>query len=313
MSSRTEQQFRIRWWRLAALIVLIVLAARASLAFETRVDERKLGGHTFMSPTISTLPMMTRSYAMTTAVGFSQLDVDGIDDTLDFAAFGLEANFQQPLTDRLGFTFDLFGNIIAATDNDAAFTLAANGEWTIGGGAIWNWIDEEDYAISFTVDMGGGQEYQASPSVAIQEAVDQGQVTTDGLLVLTENFEMDLGTTGAYGFNEWIGVYGSSGYALEYADPDNGGGDDSHNFLLGFGASIDANAADVPVGFVLGYQLQQEMNNDSATTNLLEFGLRYAPNEHFNLGLSVIGAIAKISDEVDGQEWTGTLGIVYYQ
>jgi len=307
-----QPQMRIHWGRLAALLLVVLLVARTSFAFETRVEERTLGGHTFMQPIIQALPTVTRSYAMTTAVGYSQLDVDGIDDTLDFAAFGLQAHFQQPVDDRLALTFDLFGNVIAATGEDAALTLAANGEWSLTGGLLYNWIDEEDYAISFTGKFGGGQEYQASPGVAINEAVESGEISTEGLLVLSKNFEMDLGATGAYGFNEWFGVYGNSGYGLEYSNPDNEGSTDSHNFILGVGTSIDANAAGIPLGFTLGYELNQEMNNDSATANLLEFGLRYAPNEHFNLGLSVIGTIAELNDDVDIQEWTGTLGLVYY-
>ncbi|MDP6980423.1 MAG: hypothetical protein QF570_17790 [Myxococcota bacterium] len=312
MSKRTLTASKHLIVQLALLIFAYTLIAPASLALETTVDERKLGGHTFMSSMLISQPFMTRSYAMTTGVGFTEFDV-GEDDTLDFASFGLEANFQQPLTENIGVTFDLLGAVIAATGEDAALQLAANGIWNLGGGAVWNFMEGDSYSVSLRWDFGGGQGYTASPLVAIQEALRQGDVTADGLLVRAKNFDMTPAINAAYGINEWIGVYGATGYTLDYTNPSVGSSDDFHTFELGFGASIDLNATNIPVGLVLGYQLEQEMNKDPETANYLEFGIRYAPNEHFNLGFSILGDFAEVDKDTDRQAWSGTLGIVYYQ
>lgn len=297
---------------IAAAVVLLALAPGPAVhAFETRVHERNVGDHTFMQSVIMNQPFMTRYYAMTTAVGFAEIDVDG--DTLDFAAFQLLSNFQQPVTENLGFTFDLTGAVIAATNGDSALVVAANGDWELGGGVVWNWLEGEGYSISLRGNMAGGESYLASPLSALQVAVADGDITTDGLLVRTKNFEMSPSLNAAYGINAYFGLYGVTAYDFAYANPSEGKSEDSHTFELGFGASIDLNELDIPFGFTLAYLLEQEMNNDTETSNTFEFGARYAPNEHFNLGLSVVGNVSEVDSDTDIQEWTGTLGIVYYQ
>ncbi len=311
MSNRTPTTSRLQIARLVLLVCGLVLTAPASFALETTVDERKLGGHTFMPSQVVEQPFMTRSYSMTTGVGFSKLDTGN--DKFTFAAFGLEANVQQPIVERFAVDVDLAGVIIAGTDGDAAFQIGADAVWSIGAGVAWNWIKKDKHAVTLTLSMGGGQEYLVSPGAAIQVAVNQAALTTAGLLTRTKNFEMNPGINGAYGLNEYIGVFGSTGYLMEYSNPNRGSSDDSHSFQLGFGGSFDMNPTEIPIGFTFGYLLEQEMNNDSDTYSFLEFGLLYAPNDHFNFGFSLLGNIVDFEGDTTFQSWTGTLGLVYYQ
>ncbi len=299
----------------ACLIVLLsaslILVGNAQ-AVASRADKRVLAGHTFMPSDILQQPFTTRDYSMRTGIGLSKVDLGATGD-LDLASFGMETAVQQPFNDRLGARFSLLGGVLTGIDSAAALSFGAQGQWGLGGGLFLNFLDTERFSLTAAADASGGQTYAIRPIDAINAAIASGTLSTSGLLTKTSSFSLRPGASGAMGLTKELGLFIDTAYRMDYTDPNVGASDSSHYFEVGVGLSLNLAPHGFPVGFTTAFQRDQELGGDDSATNAFEFGLYYAPNDHFVFGVAAEGHLTDLGGGADLTTWSGVLGLTYYQ
>lgn len=286
-----------------AFLAAPAVAQDESVAMEDHTPHgRTVGEHTFL-PTRSVVdPLMTKSLAMGTALGYMTADAPNPDTggtvTLKFAVVDQRFSAQFPLTDNLAVLGDVAGVGFSGIDAVSGLLIGSRVGYEFRGGGKFA-VPMGSLLVAGTGLVTKEQGYAISPALALANVVGGGGFDKNSLVTKDSDNGFEIYGSAAMGLGRAFGLMGSAGLATS-------GGDDTTE--LGGAASLDLKGAGgMPVGLVGSFSLSM---GDIDTTTIAG-AVHYIGRADFDLGFE-LGLISQDDGTVELTTTMGLLSMQYY-
>ena len=261
-----------------------------------QADRRALNGHYFLPSEVVRDPFATTHFASGTSFGYAKFriqgqDTDGNDVDLRLKLIAI----QQALDMQVGvghvgpaaFAVRLraLGNAIVGIDAQSALRAPLNVGYLYGAGLMAKAWGNRWFQVGLALDFTRTTTYQVSPLTAIQNSIDQGTLTSDGLLARQTYTDLQPSLSLAVSPYRVLGLVTTLRYTWEKID----GGASASGIDWGLNLGLDlAPVSVLPLGIQGVYQLQKDLSGDAGLIHYGGGGLFYTGRPHLALGVEVL-------------------------
>jgi hypothetical protein len=328
-TKRNAVAWRARALVLVAATVLLPAAARAAGApppsaadgyhWGDLTNQRALNGHYFLPSQVVPDPFTSTHFGSSLAFGYGRIDatIQNNDGTTQDVQLKVLAT-QQGLDLQVGMgsagpaSFALrvraAASAIVGINADSALYYPLSLGYEYGVGFVAKPWGNRYFQFALALDFQRGTTYRVSPLTALQNSLNQGGLTSSGLLSKSNTTDLAPGLSLAVSPYKVIGLMSSLRYVWEHVD----GGATDHLLDWGLALSLDLNTVlSVPIGLQGVYEL---VKTYGASTTLQHYGgggLWYTGRKDLALGVEVV-ATKSNSGGVDQLLIQGQFRLRYY-
>jgi len=284
-------------WMGASILVLGVLFPGIVVAEDSPPADcrRCLHGHTFLPSKDIADPFATTHFAAVTGLGYAGFTVDdGNGGTTDYKAAAIEQRFDFQLSPikYLGLRLSFGGNALSGVDAGSALVIGTNVGYAVGAGVLGSLWGNDWVHLGVLFDYAFSSGYKLNASTAIQNSINQGTLTSEGLLTKAVEHAFNPGFALAFSPYKMIGLLTSLRFPM--AKPD--GGAFGNAVSYGIVLSLDiSTVAPVPIAFTGMYGFEKGFEQGARLQHFFGGGLFYSGRR--NLALGVEANVSKSSPE----------------
>jgi hypothetical protein len=265
--------------------------------------DRRLKGHDFLPSDFVTDPFVTTHFDSSTGFGWVRAKASGPGGSLqaDLAEIVQRIELQAGVVrvrgvPWLGLRFIAAGHAATGLDANAFQILPTTLGYEFGGGLAVRLWGNDWVQLGIKTDVTWAKDWALTPLRAIENSVNAGTITLDGLLTATSELRFLPSFQVAFSPHRVFGLWTS----LQYGFAHPAAGDDSHLLRFGLAAGLDFDrVSPVPLGLLFTYTLDQTLPDDGRI-HYVGGGLFYTGRRDLALGLEVRGTWQSISDAATG-------------
>ena len=304
--------------------VLIPAAARAEKAppppsasdgfhWDDQTNQRALNGHYFLPSEKVPDPFTSTHFGSSTAFGYLRIGAtidngDGTTQNLDLKLLMI----RQSLDLQVGMgaigpaSFALrvraAANAVVGINADSALYVPASLGYDYGVGLVAKPWGCRYFQFALSLDFDRNTSYLLSPETALHNSLDQGSLTSKGLLSKSNTTDLVPGLSLALSPYKVIGLMSSLRYVWEHVD----GGATDHMLDWGLVLSLDLNTVlSVPIGLQGVYELVKTYNASKDLQHYGGGGIWYTGRKDLALGVEAIatksGLLGFSQTTIEGQ------------
>ncbi|MCB9558286.1 MAG: hypothetical protein H6707_19370 [Deltaproteobacteria bacterium] len=306
----------------AVLAFLTLLTTTANAAPSTATANgktegaaRQLNGHTFIRSEFVAWPFITTHFGFTLGGGLLTSTGIGIDDNgddfagpIDNPVVGQSLNISIGLFDWVALRGSFTGLMWTGTDVDLILKGGAQFAYSLDGGVTVRILKLQSLMLSLGAGTTYAQQKYVAPGRALGALLKSGDFSAakGGLFVDVKTLAFAPHLALAYAPLSFIGFQSSIGFNVGKAEV----GDQSVTskaLEFAIGSSLDLQKAYIPLAFLVAYQLEKTLGDQSETQHQLEAGVYYSGRPNLDLGV----AFSTLLGENEYKQYLGQLRLNY--
>lgn len=261
-----------------------------------QADRRALNGHYFLPSQVVRDPFVSTHFGSGTSFGYAKFRIQGQDADGNDVDLRLKmVAIQQALDLQVGvghvgpagfaLRFGASGDATVGVDAQSALRAPLNVGWQFGGGIVAKAWGNRWFQMALAFDFVRRTSYLVTPLQAIQNSIDQGALTADGLLSKQTVTDLQPSLSLAVSPYRVAGLVTTLRFTGEKTD----GAGWAEGIDWGLHLGLDLGAVSIlPLGIEAVYQLQKDLSGAKALIHYGGGGLFYTGRTHLALGVEAV-------------------------